>query len=388
MKIAVVGIGYVGLANAILLAQNNDVVLVDIDIEKVAKINQRISPIEDDDIQHYLTSYRLNLTATTEEHSAYCDAQFIVIATPTDYDAELRAFNTRIVEKVMQQAIRINPAAVIVIKSTVPVNFTNQARERYQHTNILFSPEFLREGKALYDCLYPSRIIVGGQTEVAKEFGALLQQGAKTPNTPIIYTHSCEAESIKLFANTFLAMRVAFFNELDTYAELNHLISKDIIEGVCYDPRIGHHYNNPSFGYGGYCLPKDTKQLSANYENIPNRMISGIVAANSIRKDHIAQVILARKPDVVGVYRLIMKVGSDNYRSSSIFGVVERLQAQGVRVVIFEPSLSDSVYHRCEVIHHLEEFKQISSVILANRVTSDLSNVMDKVYSRDLYGTD
>ncbi|OAJ93269.1 nucleotide sugar dehydrogenase [Vibrio bivalvicida] len=388
MKIAVVGIGYVGLANAILLAQHNDVTLLDIDKGKVAKINKRISPIDDSDIQHYLTSHTLNLMATTEEHIAYCEAQFIVIATPTDYDTESRSFNTAIVEAVMRRAISINPAATIVIKSTVPVNFTHQARKRYQHSNILFSPEFLREGKALYDCLFPARIIVGGQNESAKVFGALLQQGAKTPNPPLIYTHSCEAEAIKLFANTFLAMRVAFFNELDTYAELNHLISKDIIEGVCCDPRIGQHYNNPSFGYGGYCLPKDTKQLSSNFENIPNRMICGIVESNSIRKDHIAQVILAREPEVVGVYRLVMKSGSDNFRSSSIIGVVDRLQARGVRVVIYEPTYPDSVYHQCEVIHQLDEFKQVSSVILANRLTDELLDVSNKIYSRDIYGTD
>lgn len=388
MKIAVVGIGYVGLANAILLAQHNDVTLLDIDASKVAMINRHHSPIEDCDIEDYLAHQSLQLTATTDENLAYRDADFIVIAAPTDYDTQARTFDTTIVDMVMQSAINLNPSATIVIKSTVPVNFTYQARERYQHSNILFSPEFLREGKALYDCLYPSRIIIGGLTERAKVFGQLLQQGAKAESPPVIYTHSCEAESIKLFANTFLAMRVAFFNELDTYAEVNRLNCKDIIEGVCHDPRIGHHYNNPSFGYGGYCLPKDTKQLYSNFETIPNRMISGIVAANSVRKEHIVNAILSRKPAVVGIYRLITKVGSDNFRSSAILGVVERLIAHGVRVVIFEPKLPQPVFHQCEVIHQLGEFKQTASLIVANRVNQELADVLDKVYSRDIYQTD
>ena len=388
MKIAVVGIGYVGLANAILLAQHNKVTLLDIDASKVAMINQHQSPIEDGDIEDYLAHQPLQLTATTDEKLAYQDADFIIIAAPTDYDTESRTFDTTIVDRVMQRAIYLNPSATIVIKSTVPVNFTYQARERYQQPSILFSPEFLREGKALHDCLYPSRIIVGGLSHQAKVFGQLLQQGAKVDNPPVIYTHSCEAESIKLFANTFLAMRVAFFNELDTYAEVNRLDSKDIIEGVCHDPRIGHHYNNPSFGYGGYCLPKDTKQLYSNFATIPNRMISGIVEANSVRKEHIVNAILSRKPEVVGIYRLITKVGSDNFRSSAILGVVDRLIAHGVRVVIFEPKLSEPLFHQCEVIHQLDEFKRAASLIVANRFNQELADVVDKVYSRDIYQTD
>ncbi|KOO15088.1 UDP-glucose 6-dehydrogenase [Vibrio xuii] len=388
MKIAVVGIGYVGLANAILLAQHNKVILLDVDASKVAMVNQQLSPIEDSDIEEFLRDDSLQLTATTDERLAYSEADFIIITAPTDYDTESRTFDTQIVDQVMRRAIDLNPSATVVIKSTVPVNYTYQARERYLHQDILFSPEFLREGKALYDCLYPSRIIVGGHSQSAKVFGGLLLQGAKTADIAIIYTHSCEAESIKLFANTFLAMRVAFFNELDTYAEVNHLNSKDIIEGVCYDPRIGQYYNNPSFGYGGYCLPKDTKQLYSNFEGIPNRMISGIVEANSVRKDHIVNVILSRQPKVVGVYRLITKVGSDNFRSSAILGVIDRLIAQGIRVVIFEPKLSKSVFHQCEVIHQLSEFKQVASIILANRISQDLVDVVDKIYSRDIYGTD
>ncbi|ARC94149.1 UDP-glucose 6-dehydrogenase [Vibrio coralliilyticus] len=388
MKITVVGIGYVGLANAILLAQNNEVTLLDIDAYKVDMINQLISPIDDSDIQHYLATQPIQLSATTDSQAAYQDAEYVVVAVPTDYDPESHTFDTAIVNLIIQQAIQVNSSTTIVIKSTVPVNYTYQARERYQHENILFSPEFLREGKALYDCLYPSRIIVGGLSRKAKVFGQLLQQGTKSSNPAVIYTHSCEAESIKLFANTFLAMRVAFFNELDTYAEINQLSSKEIIEGVCLDPRIGQHYNNPSFGYGGYCLPKDTKQLYANYTGIPNRMISGIVEANSIRKDHIAASVISCNPSVVGVYRLIMKTGSDNFRSSSIMGVIDRLRDHGIRVIIFEPSLSDSIYHQCEVIHQLDEFKQVSNLILANRLSTELSDVSDKVYSRDIYGTD
>ncbi|MGD8233519.1 nucleotide sugar dehydrogenase [Vibrio sp. TRT 1302] len=388
MNIAVVGIGYVGLANAILLAQQNKVTLLDIDASKVAMINQYRSPIEDPEIEDYLENKPLQLTATTDEQFAYRNADFIIIAAPTDYDCESRTFDTTIVDAVIASAIRINPSATLVIKSTVPVNFTYQARERFQYPNILFSPEFLREGQALYDCLYPSRIIVGGQSEAAKVFGALLQQCTAAPNPPVIYTHSCEAESIKLFANTFLAMRVAFFNELDTYAEINHLSSRDIIEGVCLDSRIGQYYNNPSFGYGGYCLPKDTKQLYANFENIPNRMIAGIVEANSVRKEHVVNAILANEPEVVGVYRLITKVGSDNFRSSAILDVIDRLIARGVRVVIFEPKLSQVVFHQCEVIHQLAEFKRVASIIVANRLSQELADVRQKVYSRDIYQTD
>lgn len=388
MDIAVVGIGYVGLANAVLLAQHNKVILLDIDPAKVALINQNCSPIDDQEIADYLTNQPLQLTATTDEFLAYQNADFIVIAAPTDYDSEARTFDTSIVEAVIKRAIEINPSATIVIKSTVPVNFTYHARARYQHSKILFSPEFLREGKALYDCLYPSRIIVGGQSTDAQVFGSLMQQGAKVSNLPVIYTHSCEAESIKLFANTYLAMRVAFFNELDTYAEVNHLSSKDIIEGVCLDSRIGQHYNNPSFGYGGYCLPKDTKQLYSNFETIPNRMITGIVEANAVRKAHIVNAILSRNPEVVGVYRIITKVGSDNFRSSAILGVVDRLIAHGVRVVIYEPKLSQPVFHHCEVIHQLEEFKRAACLIVANRLNQELMDVIDKVYSRDIYQTD
>jgi len=388
MKIAVVGIGYVGLANAILFAQHHDVVMLDVDEHKVKLINHHHSPLDDHEINVYLLNKSLSLTATTKQQDAYLDASFIIIATPTDFDEATNMFNTSIVELVATQAIEMNPSATIVIKSTVPVGFTNSLKKKFPHTQIIFSPEFLREGQALYDSLNPSRIVVGEHSPQARLLAEMLIQGATKSNIEVIFTHSQEAEAIKLFSNTFLAMRVAFFNEVDTFSELNNLNTIELIKGICTDNRIGEHYNNPSFGYGGYCLPKDTKQLNANFENVPNRLIKAIVEANSVRKDHIAQSICNKQPKVVGIYRLIMKSNSDNFRSSSILGVIERLQAQGVKVVIYEPCLNQEQFLDMPIIHQLSEFKVSADIILANRITDEIRDITDKIYTRDIFGCD